>query len=524
MASAVGVVLLCFAVYYPALFQETVNYDDPKWINAATPPSFQTLKEIITNSPPGRCSDLGYAAPMTASSIMVDLWIGQALGNTSMAHKGVNVLLHVVNSLLVLLFLGRLRFAPWVCLMVSAIFAVHPLQVSSVAWLAERKNLLMTLFFLLSTLCYLSYRNEAKLRFYVLAVLAFVLSLCSKPSAVTLGPCLLLTDMCILDKRITWRAFVNVAPFVALAVLWTIVATRSEGAVPDMPPLLDVILLFPYKMAFLVGKFVFPIDLSLVYPSLQVHSSQVMWWAPLALFAVAGILLWRIHRSVAIWGWIWGIGFYGLNMIPTSGLVPWKGMNELYVADHYQYIAMVGLATLAALGLARMTEAFWPKNPVYAKALVSCGAILPLAFASGFYLKAWQNSESLWLTVIKQNPGNYTARYNYGNYLQSRNRIDEAMTQYERAILIGGDRVHRAYFNLGGLFTENGRPDDAMHAFQTAIHFNPQFWPAHAALANLYFREGAYEKALDHCVKAQALGGACRPEAIKKAMEATQTR
>jgi len=268
-----------------------------------------------------------------------------------------------------------------------------------------------------------------------------------------------------------------------------------------------------------VGKFFLPIGLSLVYPSVQIDSSQAIWWAPLILFGTAGIVLWYMHRTFAIWELLWGMGFYGVNLVPTSGFVQWKGMEELYVADHYQYIAMIGLATVSSLGLAALVQGFWRKNAIRVEALISCGVILPLALASSLDLRTWQNSETLWLRVIENNPGNYTARYNYGHYLQSHARIDEAVAQYRHAISIGSDRVFNAYFNLGGILLESGMIDEAKKAFETAVESNPRFWPAHASLANLYFRKGDYKKALEHCVQTARLGGACRPDAIQKAME-----
>ncbi|MBM3299739.1 MAG: tetratricopeptide repeat protein, partial [Deltaproteobacteria bacterium] len=510
-------IFLCLAVYHPVLFQETTNYDDPLWISVATPPSLETLKEIITSSPDRISPSLGYLAPVTASSIVFDLWIGDAFGNTEVVHKGVNLMLHLGNCLLVLTVMRGMQFTRWVSLMVAAIFAIHPLQVSSVAWLAERKNLLMTFFFLLSFWCYLTHRRREAVvplgsvqregvslvlgrrlspqGWYALSLLAYLLSLLSKPTAVTLGPCLVLADFCIIDRRLTWRSLLRASPFIGLAVVWTIMATTSEGVVEHLPPIIDRILLFPYKVVFLVGKFFVPVGLCPIYPPVNVDSASLSWWAPAIATVAVGIVLWLIHRSIGIWQILWGILFYAVNLLPTSGLVAWKGMQELYVADHYQYTAIIGLATVVALGAARVADRLAGEMAPLAKAVLTCIVMLPLSLISISHLKTWENSETLWQEVSAKNPNNYTAHYNYANYLRSKQRISEAIDQYQHAVRIGGDRVHRAYHNLGELLLLTGRTVEAEQSFKKAAAIAPVFWLPHASLTNIYFLAADYEKA-----------------------------
>jgi hypothetical protein len=295
-------------------------------------------------------------------------------------------------------------------------------------------------------------------------------------------------------------------------------AMTSEGSVEHVQPLLDRILLFPYKVAFLIGKFIVPVGLCPIYPPVQVDSSSIFWWTPSLMFIAVGLLLWLVHRKVATWPFVWGTLFYVLNLMPASGLVAWKGMQELQVADHYQYTAIIGVATVVAVGAERIAESFSRNRALPAKAVLACIIIFPLSVVSVFDLKTWQNSETLWQKVIQRNPNSYTARYNYAEYLASKQRINEAINQYQHALVIGGDRIHRAYHNLGELLMLTRRPREAEECFKKAAAIAPGFWLPHASLTNIYFAAGDYEKALQHCIRTVALGGMCRPELIRSAM------
>ena len=206
MIAALSIVIIGLVVYHRVPFQEIANYDEMIWVGAVQQPSSETLKRIVawdlTWGEAGS-KKIGYYAPLTAASIMLDLRLGEALGKTDAVLKTSNLVLHLLNSLVVLWLIRCLGFSLWISFTVASIFAIHPLQVSTVAWIAERKNLLAGFSFLVGLLCYCRYRQTEKRGFYWVALAAYCLSLLSKPSAVVFGPCMVITDLFLVDKRLT---------------------------------------------------------------------------------------------------------------------------------------------------------------------------------------------------------------------------------------------------------------------------------------------------------------------------------
>jgi hypothetical protein len=410
-----------------------------------------------------------------------------------------------------------LGFSLWISFTVASIFAIHPLQVSTVAWIAERKNLLVGFSFLVGLLCYCRYRQTEKKGFYWGALAAYCLSLLSKPSAVVLGPCMIITDLFLVDKRLTIQSLCRAAPMLVIGILWTVLVTATEGTVADAPPLWDRILLFPFKTFFLLGKFFIPTGLTLIYPPLGVDVAPILLWIPTVVLAVLGIILLALHRFVPMWSILWGVSFYILNLIPSSGIVPFSGMNELYVADHYQYLAIIGASLAIALGMNGLASRWPAQKALYAKAVFTVTAVLVLSSVSVSLVPIWDTGESLWNDVIAKNPTSVTAHYNYAHYLDDKGRYGEAVTQYRKAVAFDED-LYQAYNNLGIIMMRQGRLDAAVEYFRKAIDKKPRFGDPHLALAKIRFSQASYSQALEHCRKARLYGADCRPEDLEKAI------
>jgi protein O-mannosyl-transferase len=518
--AALSIVIIGVAVYHRVPFQEIANYDEVIWVGAVSQPGLTTLKRILTwdlSWGEGGSKQTGYYAPLPAASIMLDLRLGEFFGKNDAVLKTTNLALHLLNSLAVLWLIRCLGFSLWISFMVAAIFAIHPLQVSTVAWVAERKNLLMAFFFLAGLICYCRYRQTEKQSFYWAALVAYCLSLLSKPSAIVFGPCMVITDLFLFDKRPTIRSLWRATPVLVLGVLWTVLVTATEGAVADAPPFWDRVLLFPFKTYFLLGKFFFPSGLSLIYPPIGSDTGTLVLWVPTALFAVLGVLLLALHRSVPIWSVLWGLSFYILNLLPSSGIVPFTGMKELYVADHYQYLALIGVSLVVALGVNYIARGWSSKNAFYGKAGFAVTSILVLGMISVSRVPSWDNGETLWKDVIDKYPASVTAQYNYAHYLDDKGRYGEATAHYERAVALD-EKLFQAYNNLGVIMMNQGRLDDAVEYFRKAIDLNPRFGEPHLALAKIRFFQNSYGEALEHCRKAHLYGADCRPQDLEKAI------
>jgi hypothetical protein len=507
--------ILAAMVYFPVFSQEVGNHDEIAWIKSVEPPSVHTAKLVVTWAP-SRFSDIGYYAPLTALSIMADLWVGNVFGNRDAVLKGTNLALHTLNTLLVLLLMRTMRMPPWPSFAVAILFCLHPLQVSSVAWIAERKNLLMASCFLGGMLCYHQYRRSSDRRWYPAVLGLYVLGLSAKPSAVALGPCLFITDWFLIDRRLTRQSVLRVAPFIMLGLLWTGAAMATEGTVVDAPPLFDRLLMIPYKIAFMIGKFLAPVDLTHIYPPVAFDIAATLSWGLAPAFCAALCVLLIMHRREPIWVIFWALGFYFLNLAPSLGIVPFNGMRELYVADHYQYVSIIGASLLAVLGVNRLLQGAGIRSGRAVGAALLCLTILGLGTLSAQHLRIWSNAESLWTHVIASNPGSHTAHYNYGHYLDERGRYPEAVREY-RLALSANERAYRAYNNLGIIMMKFGRLDTAISYFRKCSEVNPTFGESHLSLAKIYFFQEKFEQAEEHCRKAAELGAECSPEGLKQA-------
>jgi protein O-mannosyl-transferase len=512
-----SLLLVAGTVYVSALSHEILDLDYSCWVQAVQPVNAGTLWRVIT------CDQsvwhgLGYFAPLTAVSFMGDLWFGSLIGSPELMHKLVNVALHLLNSLLVMWLIRALGFELWVAFGAALIFAVHPLQVSSVAWIAERKNLLTCTFFLSGLLCYCRYRRDGKYSSYGAVLVAYVLALLAKPSAVALGPCLFITDWFLIDRRLSGRSAARVAPLLVIGLLWVLVAARTELPVANIPPLLDRILLAPYNVGFLVWKFFVPTDLSLLYPVVNVDAASTFWWIPVVVFALTIGLIAGLHRRRPVWSLLWASAFYVVNVIPSAGIIPFSGMKDLHVADHYQYVASIGLCLLVSLA---MDSAFKSRHTKEAVALrVVCVAVLAtvLSLRCADQLHTWQNPQSLWKHVISLNPSCYQAHFNYGTYLDEKQRYPEAVTHYGLALDVGPQRpdAYKLYYNLGMIMVKYGSMTTAADYFERSLEARPEFMLPHVTLAEIYFESGQYKQALDHCRSARKYGADCRPEDLER--------
>jgi protein O-mannosyl-transferase len=520
MIAALSIVIIGVVVYHRIPFQEIANYDEVIWLGTVQQPGLVTLKRIFAwdlTWGEARSKNKGYYAPLPAASIMLDVLAGRTLGKTDAVLKTTNLALHLLNSLAVLWLIRCLGFSLWISFTVASIFAIHPLQVSTVAWIAERKNLLAVFPFLVGLLCYCRYRQTEKKVLYWGALAAYCISLLSKPSAVVFGPCMVITDLFLVDKRLTIRSLWRATPALVLGILWVALVTATEGPVANAPPLWDRILLFPFKICFLLGKFFFPSGLTLIYPPLGVDAATILLWLPTVVLAILVILLLAIHRFVPMWSILWGVTFYILNLIPSSGIVPFAGMNELYVADHYQYLAIIGASLVLALGVNGLARRWPAQNALYAKAVFTVMSVLVLSLVSISLAPIWDSGESLWKDVIVKNPTNSTAHYNYAHYLDDKGRYGEAVAYYRKAVALD-ENLYQAYNNLGIIMMRQGLLDAAAEYFGKAIDKNPRFGDPHLALAKIRFSQASYSQALEHCRKARLYGADCRPEDLEKAV------
>ncbi len=418
-------------------------------------------------------------------------WLERGLwGDATLGYHLVNIALHVAAALLVAVILRRLKVPG--AYLAAAIFALHPVHVESVAWITELKNTLSAVFYLSAALVYLRFDHSREKASYFLAFGLFVLGLLSKTVTATL-PAALLVVFWWQRGRLSWRRDVlPLLPFFALgaaAGVFTALVERklggAEGAAFDFT-IVERCLIAGRAIWFYLGKLFWPADLIFIYP--RWHVSQAVWWQ--YLFPLAGLLLlaglWAIRRRVR--GPLAAFLFFAGTLFPVLGFCNVYPFIYSFVADHFQYLASMGIIALTSAGVAMLLNHWrlWGRWPAYC----FCGALLTvLATRTWAQCCMYSDIEQLYLRTIDRNPDCWMAYNNLGLLLVERGQLDEAMGCYGKALAIKPD-CKLAHLNLGEAFSRCHRLDDAMAEYRAALAIDPDYAEAHYNLGNaLLIRE-----------------------------------
>jgi protein O-mannosyl-transferase len=442
--------------------------------------------------------------PLTYSGFWLEhrLWGEKALG-----YHLVSVGLHAVNAILLWLLLVRLAIpgALWGAL----IFAVHPVAVSSVAWVSEQKNLWALLFALLSLLLYLKFETSGRRGWYALSVAAFAAALLGKTSVVMM-PFLLLFYRWRRAGRLRLADFAWTAPFflasLALGVV-TIWFQVHRGIRDDRIPIgdyLERLYAAGDVVWFYTGKVLAPAHLSMIYP--QWDYARLQPWPTAALIALLA-LLWRF-RSSGQWAqacWL-GFGAYVLILTPVLGFVPMSFMRYALVADHFQYPALPALTALAgalAAGAIELCRSRSATNLGRAAAAACCLLLVALATLTWRQTCAFKDSLTLWNDNVAKEPNSSLPHYNLGISSAHDGHLDEAIAHFRKAVEVKPDYTE-AYVNLGVALAGLGKFDEAITYYRKALQIKPDYYQVYydvgLALAGLEkFDEAiaAYRKALE---------------------------
>jgi len=450
------------------------------------------LKKIwfSTESPSQYC-------PMVYTSFRIEreLW-----GLSAEGCHWVNILLHAANAVLVALVLRKLA-APGAWLAAAA-FALHPVNVESVAWISERKNVLCLLFYLLALLAWINFLRDQPTRSwraYALALVFFVLALLSKTTACTF-PAAMLLVLWLKKMPISRARLGQIVPFVLLGFgmgLLTMWWERyNQGTSGKLFSLgwLERILIASRAIFFYLGKLVWPVNLTFSYPRWPINPADPMayiWLVALAGLAAAIFKARRFAgRSIET-----AAVFYVATLSPLLGFIMLYTFRYSYVADHYQYIASIGPLALAGAGLS-WGFGHLQKARAFAPAL-SALLLLTLGILTWRQCQMYASAETLWRATIARNPNSYLAHNNLGTLLLRQGRSDEAMAQFQKVVALAPD-YEVGHYDLGHALFRQGRIDDAIAEFRRAVELDPAYAKAHNNLANLLLRQGQPREALVH--------------------------
>jgi len=438
--------------------------------------------------------------PLTWISHMLDC---ELFGLDPAWHHFTNLLLHTVNTLLLLWVLHTATGRFWPAAFVAACFAVHPLHVESVAWVAERKDLLSAFFFLLCLAVYIRYARQPGLLKYLFVVVLFALGLMSKPMAVTLPFVLLLMDYWPLN-RLSIKTVVEKIPLFVLTIIScviTYIAQQSGGSVVQFE---RIPLYQRFESALLsyvcyLGKLVYPSKLAILYP---VRLSRMPPWQVLCssiILICITITVIRMARRVRplrspLVGWLWFLG----TLVPVIGLIQ---VGRQSAADRYTYLPAIGFFIMVAFGISEL----FARRRIQKLCLGFLSVALTLAMMFATFIQAgyFKDSITVFSHALDVTENNYVIHYNLGTVLVSQQKFDQARHHFEEAIKIA-PRFTEAIGNLGALFMEQRQLDEAIYNFHRVIQLSEKY-PDPTAYNNLGMAlqlQGKPQEAIENYTKA----------------------
>ncbi|PYI68340.1 MAG: hypothetical protein DMF07_01390 [Verrucomicrobia bacterium] len=495
--------MLTWIVFGQTLRHDFVNYDDPRYV-------YQNTR--ITNG-----LDLAGIAwafthihaenwhPVTTISHMLDC---QLYGLKAGGHHFTNVLLHTVAVVLLFLVLQQMTGAIWRSAFVAALFAIHPLHVESVAWVAERKDVLSGVFFTLTLLAYVHYARAPSIWRYVTVALTFALGLMSKPMLVTLPFVLLLLDYWPLKRirteesragRQLLRLFAEKVPLMALSAVSstaTYLAQRGALGWTEQLPILARINNAFVTYVIYVRQMFWPAKLAVFYPHPENRLPQLEIGLAVALLAciTTTALVLRKVAPYLITGWFWYLGM----LVPVIGLVQvgWQGH-----ADRYTYLPQVGLYIAGTWAIADLTASFRRRILLGAAALLIIGALSWTAWIQTSY---WRDSEMLFTHALAVTGKNDVAENNLGIVFLQRGELDKAIARLQAAIDLRPENGP-AHNNLAKAFLQKGQLTEAMIHYRKFLEIEPQNVEARNILGTALIQQGHVREAVEQWQDALAI-------------------
>lgn len=458
---------------------------------------------------------LGFKGIWTSSSaiyyplVLTSFWVQHAVWGLNPApYHLVNLFMHGLCAVMLWRVLLALRVrGAWLG---AALWALHPVQVESVAWITELKNTQSGVFFLLSILAFVRWRKSdgANLVHYALALLCAVAAILSKSSTVMLPVVL---GMCwwwmgnegcgpLTWLRQNWRGLLWLAPFFlisAAAAAWTIweekVVSGAVGAEwAQSGP--DRCILAGKAIWFYLHKLLWPEPLILIYPRWHLDASQPAAYLPLAAVAALSVYLWQSRRSwvrPALLAW----GYFGVSLFPVLGFFSVAYFAHSFVADHFQYLAAMGPLALAGSGVAVVMESC--RLSKAGRAAVYGVLLSALMFLTWRQSAPYADAQTLYQQTLEKNPDSWMAHNNLGNLVLQKGEAERALAEFRAALAIRPDYAE-AHNNLGNTLLQQGHVDEALPHLRRATEIKPLFADADNNLGNALMQEGRMDEAIEH--------------------------
>lgn len=491
---------ITWLVFGQTLRHEFVNYDDDDYVvrNAQISRGL-TLEGIGWAFTHVHSSNWH---PLTWISHMLDC---QLYGLNPAGHHLTNVLLQAATAILLFLVLRQMTGTFWRSAFVAAVFAIHPLRVESVAWVAERKDLLSGLFFMLTIAAYVRYaRAPWSPRRYGLVVFLFALGLMCKPMLVTMPLVLLLLDYWPLNRfatlqgqtgnrpQIPRRLILEKLPLLGLGLASCVITLFAQTS--SMAPVAKISL--PLRLSNAVVSYTdylrqmfWPADLAVLYPWEAARLGTLNIVTSVALLAGISVVVFVLRRRrYLVTGWLW----YLIMLGPVIGILQ---VGNQARADRYTYLPQIGLYLLVTWAAVELCAGWRYRRALLAG--LSSVILVALIFSARAQAAYWQDSETLWSHALACTTDNIIAEGNLGRACYDKGKRREAMVYFQNSLRIE-PRQAPVHSSLGVFFLEMGRIDESLAHLQTAVEIEPKYADAHYNLGNTYLQMGQAKEALSH--------------------------
>ena len=506
--TAAALISLIILAYLPAILWGGFVWDDDDYVTEN-----DTLRDLEGL---GRIwFEIG-AVPQYYPLLHTALWIQYQLWELEpMGYHLVNVVFHALNAVMLWLVLKRLRVPG--AFVAAAIFGVHPVEVESVAWVAELKNVLSGTFYLAAMLAYFRFdspepRGDASDRPqrrpwqpWVLALLLFVAALLCKTIASSMPVAILLLTWWK-RGRIGRREIAPTLPFFVIGAPMGLFTAWMERAVVGAVgaefsfSLVDRVLIAGRALWFYAGKILWPYPTIYIYPKWDLHSPLTY---ALTLGAIAlPVVLWLTRNRIGR-GPFTAVAFFGLTVSPALGLLNHYLMRYFFVADHFQYLASIGIITLAVALVVRAGQ----RLEVSPRGMTTAGMVVLVLLAVGTWRQAsaYDDEETIWRDTVAKNPGAYVAYNNLGGILLGRGEVEEALRYLEHAVTLDPSYPD-AQNNLGIALHESGRVSEAIEHYRESIELDPFRADAHINLGISLASLGRFGEAEERLAEGTRLG------------------
>jgi Tfp pilus assembly protein PilF len=497
-----GLIVLTWLALGAACRHEFVNYDDPVYVienkGVHHGLSLDGLRWAFTTY---------HAAnwhPLTWLSLQLDY---QLFGLQPWGYHLTNLLLHTANVLLLYGFLRGTTGAVGRSFVAAALFAVHPLHVESVAWVAERKDVLSTFLGLLALLAYAHHVRQPGWGRYLLVLAAFALSLLAKPMLVTLPFLLLLLDYWPLDRLSRHavplhRLVLEKIPLLILTIVLCLVTvqaqSRGQAVLPlEALPLSERIPNAVVSYVTYLFRTIWPVRLAVFYPHPRAQQSMLLVLGAAGLLvSVTVLVLWYGRRRPYLpVGWLWYVG----TLVPVIGLVQ---VGQQAAADRYTYVPLIGIFVLVVWGVADLLA--WLRVRLAAAWTGTAIVLLACVLLSRSQIRVWQNSGALWEHALSVTTNNAIAHNNMGNVLKNRGEPGAALREFTRALEIDPN-LKEAHNNRALMLRRLGRLDEAIHHYHEALRLDPSASTTHINLGVALAMQGRLDEAVDRFMRALEL-------------------